>query len=169
MVGKRLNKIVARCQLNWRIVDCVEELTVNFLTNTVQEENLKMLINEINKEYAPKFLKRDMANEISELIQGAKIHLDEIKQLNLNEISTQVDASKKKGINELEEVLEQLQKVFNGFEYDIAEDEDKCESLSLNLNEEEKEEFNNIIEERKEILSRLEVMIENTINVLKKL
>ena len=110
-----------------------------------------------------------MANEISELIQGAKIHLDEIKQLNLNEISTQVDASKKKGINELEEVLEQLQKVFNGIEYDIAEDEDKCESLSLNLNEEEKEEFNNIIEERKEILSRLEVMIENTINVLKKL
>ena len=74
----------------------MKELTVNFLTNTIQEENLNTLINEINKEYIPKFLKRDMANEISELIQGAKIHLDEIKQLNLNEISTQVDASKKK-------------------------------------------------------------------------
>jgi len=125
-----------------------------------------MLINEINKGYTPKFsLSAKRANEINELIQGAKTRLYEIKRLNLNEISTQVDASKKKGTNELREVLEQLQNVFNEFEYDIAEDEDK--RVSLDLNEKEGEEFDNIMEERRELLSRLEVIIENTNKILK--
>ena len=58
MVGKRLNKIIDQCQLNWQIIDCMEELSTNFLTNTVQEENLNTLIDEINKEYVPLFLKK---------------------------------------------------------------------------------------------------------------
>ena len=37
--------------------------------------------------------------------------------------------------------------------------EDKCDSLDLN--EKEEEEFNNIMDERKEYLSRLEVIIRN--------
>jgi hypothetical protein len=38
MVGKRLNRLMEKCHLNWSIIHCVEELTANFLTNTVQEE-----------------------------------------------------------------------------------------------------------------------------------
>lgn len=166
MVGKRLNKIIAQCQLDWRVIDCVEELSVNFLTNTVQEENLNMLINEINREYTPKFsfsAKTNEINEIDELIQGAKTRLAEIKQLNLNEISTQVNSLK--GTNKLELELEQLQAEFNGIEFDICEDENK--RRSLDLNEDQEEEFNCILEERREILSRLEVIIENA-NKLKK-
>src|SRR5207237_221874 len=49
MVSKRLNKIIDQCQLNWHIIDCVEELSTNFLTNTVQEENINTLIDKINK------------------------------------------------------------------------------------------------------------------------
>jgi hypothetical protein len=55
MVGKRLNKIMSTCRLNWKVVDCVEELSVNFLTNTVQEENFDTLLTEISKEYRPAF------------------------------------------------------------------------------------------------------------------
>ena len=45
---------------------------VNFLTNTVQEENLDILINEVNTEYAPKFsTNRSGNNEIYELFEKA--------------------------------------------------------------------------------------------------
>src|SRR4051812_40473392 len=99
-----------------------------------------------------------MANEINKLIQKATDNLAEMKQLNLNELSTQVNSLKgTKTTSKLEEVLQQLQTIFNGFEFDICEDEDKRESLDLN--DEQVEEFNNIIEERTEILSRLKVII----------
>ena len=64
MVGKRLNKIIDQCQLNWHIIDCVEELSTNFLTNTVQEENLNTLIDEINKEYVPLFSKKKVLGKL---------------------------------------------------------------------------------------------------------
>ena len=175
MVEKRLNKIINQCQLNWCIIDCVENLSVNFLTNTVQEENINILINEINTEYTPKFLssaksksKRvedspsGMANEANNLMQRVKERLAEMKQLKLNELASKFNLLK--GSNELEKCLEQLQTVFNNCEFDISEDEDKCESLDLN--EAQGEEFNNIMEERREILSRIEVIIENTVNYL---
>jgi len=38
----------------------------------------------------------------------------------------------------------------------------------LDINEAQEEEFNNIMEERSEILSRIEVIIENAINFLNK-
>lgn len=161
MVGKRLNKIIAQCQLNWNVIDCVEELSVNFLTNVVQEENLNVLIDEINQEYTPKFSKRG----VNELIQGAKTRLAEIKQLNLNEVCAHLSTLKEKV--ELEDYQDNLKTMFNGFEYDIIEDEDSCESLDLN--EKEKELFNNVIEERRELLSRLEVIIENITTKLTKL
>ena len=154
MVGKRLNKLIARCQLNWQIIDCVEELSVNFLTNAIQEESIDTLINEINKEYAPKFLTRSRNNEFRKLVEGAKTRLNEIKNFKMtNEKIAQIKSSKETN------KLEQLRKEFNEFEYDIVEDERARESMELN--EEEEEEFNNIIEERREFLSRLEVAIEN--------
>jgi hypothetical protein len=55
MVGKRINKLMTQCQLSWNMLDCVEEVTINFLTNTVQEENFGRLVTEINKEYRPKY------------------------------------------------------------------------------------------------------------------
>ena len=58
MIGKRLNRMMEQCQLNWSIIDCVEELTANFLTNTVQEETFNTLIQEINKNYTPKLKKK---------------------------------------------------------------------------------------------------------------
>ena len=58
MVGRRLNKIMDQCQLNWSIIDCVEEITANFLTNIVQEETFNTLIQEIKKNYIPKFRKK---------------------------------------------------------------------------------------------------------------
>ena len=54
---------------------------------------------------------------------------------------------------------DQLQTVFNKFEHNIVMDKDKCNSLDLNKKEEE--EFNNIMDKRKEYLSRLEVIIGN--------
>jgi hypothetical protein len=148
MVGKRLNKLIARCQLNWQIIDCVEELSVNFLTNAIQEESIDTLINEINKEYAPKFLTRSRNNEVRKLFEKAKTRLNEIKNL-----IAQIKSSKETNQSE------QLRKEFNEFEYDIVEDERAREFMDLN--EEEEEEFNNIIEDRREFLSRLEVVIEN--------
>ena len=60
----------------------------NFLTNTVQEENLNVFINEINKKYALKFLtKGSENNEICELLEEAKTHLNEIKNLKLNKLN----------------------------------------------------------------------------------
>jgi hypothetical protein len=165
MVGKRLNKIIARCQLNWKIIDCVEELSVNFLTNTVQEENLNILVSETNKQYAPKFSKRNENNEVHELLEVAKIHLNEVKNFNLNEAEAQLNLLKgTEEKNQLSNKLEQLQIVFNEFEYDIVEDEDM--RLSLDLDEEVEDLFNNIMEERRELLSRLEVLIENTNKLL---
>jgi hypothetical protein len=62
MVGKRLNKMMEQCQLNWSIIDCVEELTANFLMNTVQEETFNTLIQEINKDYTPKLKKKQKSD-----------------------------------------------------------------------------------------------------------
>ena len=163
MVGRRLNKLIARCQLNWQIIDCVEELSVNFLTNTVQEEHIDTLIEEINKEYAPKFLtKRSGNNEINEVrkfFEGVKTRLNEIKNFKrtINQSIAQIESLKE--TNQQNQLLEQLKTEFNKFEYDIVEDERNCEFLKLN--EEEGEEFNSIMEERREFLSRLEVAIEN--------
>ena len=163
MVGRRLNKLIARCQLNWQIIDCVEELSVNFLTNTVQEEHIDTLIEEINKEYAPKFLtKRSGNNEVNEVrkfFEGVKTRLNEIKNFKrtINQSIAQIESLKE--TNQQNQLLEQLKTEFNKFEYDIVEDECNCEFLELN--EEEGEEFNSIMEERREFLSRLEVAIEN--------
>lgn len=69
MVGRRLNKIMDQCQLNWSIIDCVEEITANFLTNVVQEETFINLVQEINKNYTPKLKKRDL-----DLCKSISIH-----------------------------------------------------------------------------------------------
>ena len=70
--------------MNWQIINCVEELLTNFLTNTVQEENLNIFINKINKKYASKFLtKGSENNEICKLLEKVKTRLNEIKNLKL--------------------------------------------------------------------------------------
>ena len=61
-------------------------------------------------------------------------------------------------MSQLEEMSDQFQTVFNKFEHNIVMNEDKRNSLDLN---EKKEEFNNIMDERKEYLLRLEVIIGN--------
>ena len=61
----------------------------------VQEENLNIFINEINKKYASKFLtKRSENNEICELLKEAKTHLNEIKNLKLNELNAGIKTLK---------------------------------------------------------------------------
>ena len=62
-------------------------------------------------------------------------------------------------MSQLEEMSDQFQTVFNKFEHNIVMNENKCDSLDLN--EKEEEEFNNIMDERKEYLLRLEVIIGN--------
>jgi hypothetical protein len=62
MVGKRLNRLMEKCHLNWSIIDCVEELTANFLTNTVQEETFNILIQEVTKDYTPKYKKKQISD-----------------------------------------------------------------------------------------------------------
>ena len=153
MVGKRINKMITQCQLNWRIIDCVEEFSVNFLTNTVQEENINVLIDEINKEYTPKFLQ---TNSIIELFKRAKDLLNEIKKLNLNEMSKQIESLR--GTEVLSEILQQFESMVNNHEFDIAEDEHE---FYCNLQTEEGDEFTNIINESKEILFRLRTILEN--------
>ena len=63
-----------------------------------------------------------------------------------------------KETSQLKEMSDQLQTVFNEFKYDIVMNEDKRNSLDLN---EKEKEFNNIMDERKEYLLRLEVIIGN--------
>src|ERR1041384_4970246 len=127
MVGRRLNKLIARCQLNWQIIDCVEELSVNFLTNTVQEEHIDTLIEEINKEYAPKFLtKRSGSNEVNEVykfFEEVKTRLNEIKnfKMTINKSIAQIESLKE--TNQQNQLLEQLKTEFNKFEYNIIEDD----------------------------------------------
>ena len=72
MIGKRLNKIMSRCQLNWHIIDCVKELLAN-LTNTIQEENINSLIDKINKEYVPKFLKKKVLAKLRRYFKEQKL------------------------------------------------------------------------------------------------
>ena len=61
----------------------------------VQEENLNIFINEINKKYAPKFLiKGSKNNEICKLLEEAKTHLNEIKNLKLNELNAGIKTLK---------------------------------------------------------------------------
>ena len=157
MVGKRLNKIMAQCQLNWHIIDCVEELSTNFLTNTVQEENINTLIDEINKEYISKFSKKRGISEIKEISQRIKTRLNEMKNLNLGDIDTQIKILR--GTDVLSEILHQFETLFKNYEFDIMEDEHDIENL--NLQTEEEDELTNIIEERKEIISRLGVILKN--------
>ena len=156
MVGKRLNKIIDQCQLNWQIIDCVEELSTNFLTNTVQEENLNTLIEDINKEYIPEFSKKNN-EKVNEITQRAKARLIEIKKLNLDEMDTQL--KNLKGTDVLTVILQQFKDLFNNYENEIMEDELEFENLGLQI---EEDEFTNIIKERKEIISRLRVILENT-------
>ena len=106
--------------------------------------------------------KKSRNNEIHELLEGAKIHLNEIKKFKLNEIDAKLKTLKEK--DQLSKILDQLQTEFNKLEYDILEDENKRQALDLN--EKEDDEFNNIMEERREFLSRLEVIIENAKNKL---
>ena len=157
MVGKRLNKIISKCQLNWHIIDCVEELTVNFLTNTVQEENLNILINEINKEYTPKFLEKNSSiNKFNELSQRAKARLSKIKELNLDDIDAQLKILQ--GTEAGSKVLTEFETLLNKYEFDIAEDEYEFESLAPQI---EDEEFTEVMGERKDILSRFKTILEN--------
>jgi hypothetical protein len=158
MVGKRLNKIISKCQLNWHIIDCVEELTVNFLTNTVQEENLNILINEINKEYTPKFSEKNSSiNKFNELSQRAKARLSKIKELNLDSIDAQL--KNLQGTEAGSEVLPEFETLLNNYEFDIAEDEYEFESLAPQI--EEDNEPTEVMEERKDILSRFKTILEN--------
>ena len=53
---------------------------------------------------------------------------------------------------------DQLQMIFNEFEHNVVINKDKRDSLDLNENEEE---FNNIMDKRKEYFSRLEIIIGN--------
>ncbi len=136
-----------------RISQLGSDRFVRNTTNTVQEGNLEILINEVNNEYVPKF--KRSGNRIHGLLKEAKSRLNEIKNLKFNEINAQIKALEDP--NQLDEMLDHLQTSFNEFEFDIAEDENRRGSLSLN----EEEEFDNIMEERKELLSRLEVIIAN--------
>ena len=133
----------------------MEELSTNFLTNTVQEENLNTLIGEINKEYIPKFSKK--GNVYSEIIQRAKARLNEMKDLNLNEIDTQL--KNLRGTDVLSNILQQFEELVNNCEFDVNEDEHEFENLNLQI--EEEDEFAYIIEERKEIISRLGVILKS--------
>jgi hypothetical protein len=175
MVGKRLNKLIEQCQLNWQIIDCVEELTTNFLTNTVQEENLNILIDEINKEYILKFSKKKSASGLNEYIpesskknsnnksinekisQRAKVRFNEMKRLNLDEIDVRLKSLR--GTDVLPVVLQGFKELADNYERDIMEDEREFENLDLQI--EEGDEFTNIIEKSKEIISRLGVILEN--------
>ena len=75
----------------------------NFLTNMVQEENLNIFINEINKKYASKFLtKRSENNEIHKLLEEVKTRLNEIKNLKLNELNAGIKTLKE--TSQLEEM-----------------------------------------------------------------
>ena len=159
MIGKRLNKIMSRCQLNWHIIDCVEELSTNFLTNTVQEENINTLIDEINKEYVPKFSKKKSISEIKAISQRAKARLDEMKKLDLDEIDTQTKNLRETDV--LSEILQQFEKLVNNYEFDIIEDEQEFENLNLQIEDDDEFTFANIIKERKEIISQLGVILEN--------
>src|SRR5438045_2281630 len=125
MVGKRLNKMITQCQLNWRVIDCVEEFSVNFLTNTVQEENINILIDEINKEYRPKFLQK---NNI-EIFKRAKDRLNEIKKLNIDEIDSKTKILRGTGV--LQEIIQQFENLVNNYEFDIEENERKIDSHIL--------------------------------------
>ncbi|MGF7230368.1 hypothetical protein, partial [Arachidicoccus sp.] len=160
MVGKRLNKIIDQCQLNWHIIDCVEELSTNFLTNTVQEENLNTLIDEINKEYVPLFSKKKSIGETKEMIsQRAKARLNKMRDLDLPGIEAQIEILK--GTDVLWEVLYDFDKLARNSESDIMEDGRGFENLNLEGEDEFTNEFINIIEERKEILSRLRTILGN--------
>jgi len=160
MVGKRLNKIIDQCQLNWHIIDCVEELSTNFLTNTVQEENLNTLIDEINKEYVPLFSKKKSIGETKEMIsQRVKARLSKMRDLNLPNIEAQIE--KLKGTDVQWEVLFEFDKLAKNSKSDILEDEYEFENLNLEEEDEFTIEFTEIIEERKEILSRLGEILKN--------
>jgi hypothetical protein len=166
MVGKRLNKLMLQCQLNWSIIDCVEELSVNFLTNTVQEENFNTFIEEINKDYSPQYLSRTSTNqkksaqsEFDKLLEGSQARLAEIQKLKLSEIEEhmKVDQSYKLSAEDIDKYKDE----FNNFEFDIAADEDKLRGIAEELAGEDYEKVIDIIDQRRELLSRLEVILEN--------
>ena len=138
----------------------MEELSTNFLTNTVQEENLNTLIDEINKEYVPLFLKKKSIGETKEMIsQRVKARLSKMRDLNLPNIEAQIE--KLKGTDVQWKVLYEFDKLAKNSESDILEDEYEFENLNLEEEDEFMIEFTEIIEERKEILSRLRAILKN--------
>jgi hypothetical protein len=78
-----------------------------------------------------------------------------MKNLNLDEIDTQV--KNLRGTDVLSGILQQFEELFNNYEFDVNEDEHEFENLNLQI--EEEDEFAHIIEERKEIISRLGVIL----------
>lgn len=99
---------------------------------------------------------KEINEKINEISQRAKARLNELKKLNLDEIDTQF--KNLRGTSVLSVILRQYKDLFNNYENEIMEDEIEIENLDLQI---EEDEFTNIIEERKEIISRLGVIIEN--------
>lgn len=99
---------------------------------------------------------KEINEKINEISQRAKARLNELKKLNLDEIDTQF--KNLRGTSVLSVILRQYKDLFNNYENEIMEDEIEIENLDLQI---EEDEFTNIIEERKEIISRLGVILEN--------
>ena len=91
--------------------------------------------------------------------QRAKARLNKMRDLDLPDIEAQLETLK--GTNVLWEVLYEFDKLARNSESDIMEDGRGFENLNLEGEDEFTNEFINIIEERKEILSRLRTILGN--------
>jgi hypothetical protein len=80
-----------------------------------------------------------------------------MKRLNLDEIDVQLKILR--GTNVLPVVSQGFKELADNYERDIMEDEREFENLDLQI--EEGDEFTNIIEKSKEIISRLGVILKN--------
>jgi hypothetical protein len=161
MVGKRINKLMTQCQLSWNMLDCVEEVTINFLTNTVQEENFGRLVTEINKEYRPKYDELDdNEDDAAVLLEQSKNRLVNFQgQINLENIRNQVGQINEK--DELIKFVNNLQTERNKFEYDIAEDGSTLDSIENHIEKKEYDIIEAHLQKRRVYLSRLDVLLEN--------
>jgi hypothetical protein len=161
MVGKRINKLMSQCQLSWNMLDCVEEVTINFLTNTVQEENFGRLVTEINKEYRPKYDElEDNEDDAAVLLEQSKNRLVNFQgQINLENIRNQVGQINEK--DELIKFVNNLQTERNKFEYDIAEDGSTLDSIENHIEKKEYDIIEAHLQKRRVYLSRLDVLLEN--------
>ena len=148
--------MITQCELTWKIIDCVEEFSINFLTNVIQEENFNLLIEEINKIYTPWFPKPVKQIHIDDLFQRSKDHLAEIQRLDLNEIRDRIREIEGSKVD-LTNYLDHLQTIYNDFESNVLEDEDDLKSSES----QENDDVNEILEESRELLSRFEVILEN--------